>query len=156
MEITGRITRCASVIASEQVRENKQSVFLVEGRFTQTDKLFVTQEAAPSDMECYILTLPAGGSHYVRYQLPEGTENVRIYVSSGSDAEETEAVCENFGRYLRFPVEGNVIKVRVAAVESGIEKKYIIGACAAAFILVCIVILIIIKKRFRKKPDKVD
>lgn len=156
MEINGRITRCASVIASEQVRENKQSVFLVEGRFTQTDKLFVTQEAAPSDMECYILTLPAGGSHYVRYQLPEGTENVRIYVSSGSGAEETEAVCENFGRYLRFPVEGNVIKVRVAAVESGIEKKYIIGACAAAFILVCIVILIIIKKRFRKKPDKVD
>ena len=156
MEINGRIARYASVIASEQVRANKQSIFLAEGRFTDQDAMFVTQEASPNPLECYMITLPGDKTQYLRYQMPENTENVKIYVSTDYGSEEIEAETENFGRYLRFPVEGDVLKVRVEAVSEGIDTKYILaGSAAVAVICAASVILLIQRKRSAKKsPQK--
>lgn len=159
MEIDGRIARYASVIASDLVRENKQSIFLAEGRFTEKDKLSVTREpSGTKNEECYLLSFAGGIErvHYIRYQMPEGTERVRIFVSTGSSPDYEEVNCDKFGRYIRFPAEGDHFKVRIAMETEKNDKRFMMICASAAFILIVIVVMtvVLVRKRKRRKAEK--
>ncbi|MBO4267456.1 MAG: hypothetical protein J5910_09760 [Lachnospiraceae bacterium] len=159
MEIEGEIARYASVLAGESVRDNKQSIFLVEGRFTENDKLSVTREpAAGEDEECYLLSFTGGGEsiHYIRYQMPAEAEKVRIFVSTEDSPAYEEAECDTFGRYIRFPVQSDHFKVKITMESEDNGKRFMIICASFAFILVAVVVMtvVLIKKRKRRRAEK--
>ncbi|MBQ8007421.1 MAG: hypothetical protein IJ245_07320 [Lachnospiraceae bacterium] len=156
-EINGEIVRYASSLASEQVRNNKQSVFLVDGVFRKNDELTVTVIGDGADgQEEYVLTIPDDGamSHRIRYQMPDGVENVMVLLGNGGNYEETE--CETYGKYITFSAPGNEVVVRVIEEEKGDAKRLWIpigvGACIA--VTSGVIATIAIRKKKSKNPSK--
>lgn len=168
-EINGEIVRYASSLASEQVRNNKQSVFLVDGVFRKNDELTVTVIGDGADgQEEYVLTIPDDGamSHRIRYQMPDEAENVTVMLGNGGSYEEVE--CEAFGKYITFSAPGNEVVVRVIEEEKGQEGKLWIpiaagaGAAVAAGVITAVAFRrrkaagSVSKKNRQKKPKKED
>ncbi len=168
-EINGEIVRYASSLASEQVRNNKQSVFLVDGVFMKNDELTVTVIGDGADgQEEYVLTIPDDGatSHRIRYQMPDEAENVTVMLGNGGSYEEAE--CDVFGKYITFSAPGNEVVVRVIEEEKGHEGKLWIpiaagvGATVAAGVITAVVARrrkaagSVSKKNRQKKPKKED
>ena len=168
-EINGEIVRYASSLASEQVRNNKQSVFLVDGVFRKNDELTVTAtDNAADGQEEYVLTIPDDGamSHRIRYQMPDEAENVTVMLGNGGSYEEVE--CDAFGKYITFNASGNEVVVRVIEEEKGHEGKLWIpiaagaGAAVAAGVITAVAVRrrkaagSVSKKNRQKKPKKED
>lgn len=168
-EINGEIVRYASSLASEQVRSNKQSVFLVDGVFKKNDELTVTVIGDGADgQEEYVLTIPDDGamSHRVRYLMPDEAENVTVMLGNGGSYEEVE--CDAFGKYITFNASGNEVVVRVIEEEKGHEGKLWIpiaagaGAAVAAGVITAVAVRrrkaagSVSKKNRQKKPKKED
>ena len=168
-EINGEIVRYASSLASEQVRNNKQSVFLVDGVFKKNDELTVTVIGDGADgQEEYVLTIPDDGasSHRIRYQMPDEAENVTVMLGNGGSYEEVE--CDVFGKYITFSAPGNEVVVRVIEEEKGHEGKLWIpiaagaGAAVAAGVITAVAVRrrkaagSVSKKNRQKKPKKED
>ena len=168
-EINGEIVRYASSLASEQVRNNKQSVFLVDGVFKKNDELTVTVIGDGADgQEEYVLTIPDDGakSHRIRYQMPDEAENVTVMLGNGGSYEEAE--CDVFGKYITFSAPGNEVVVRVIEEEKGHEGKLWIpiaagaGAAVAAGVITAVAVRrrkaagSVSKKNRQKKPKKED
>ena len=168
-EINGEIVRYASSLASEQVRNNKQSVFLVDGVFKKNDELTVTVIGDVADgQEEYVLTIPDDGamSHRIRYLMPDEAENVTVMLGNGGSYEEVE--CDAFGKYITFNASGNKVVVRVIEEEKGHEGKLWIpiaagaGAAVAAGVITAVAVRrrkaagSVSKKNRQKKPKKED
>ena len=168
-EINGEIVRYASSLASEQVRNNKQSVFLVDGVFRKNDELTVTVIGDGADgQEEYVLTIPDDGakSHRIRYQMPDDAENVTVMLGNGGSYEEAE--CDVFGKYITFSAPGNEVVVRVIEEKKGHEGKLWIpiaagaGAAVAAGVITAVAVRrrkaagSVSKKNRQKKPKKED
>jgi len=162
MEIKGEIVRFAGTLASEQLRGNKQSIFLVDGRFLIDEHLAVTSvNSGDADAEEYVIRIPNDGaaSHRFRYQMPTGVKEVRIYVKSGSDpksvseADMEEVVCDSFGNYLTFEVPGNEVLVRAVSVEQRDYKLIMIiaGSVIGLLVLVFIARIVLTSRRRRKE-----
>ena len=168
-EINGEIVRFASSLASEQVRNNKQSVFLVDGMFRKNDELKVTMIDGVADgQEEYVLAIPDDGSmsHRIRYQMPDEAENVTVMLGNGGSYEEAE--CDAFGKYITFNASGNEVVVRVIEEEKGHEGKLWIPIAAGAGAAVAAGVITAVvarrrktggsgsKKNRQKKPKKED
>lgn len=165
-EINGEIVRFASSLASEQVRDNKQSVFLVDGRFKRDDELKVTAiDGTAAGQEEYVLAIPDDGAmaHQIRYQMPEGAESVTVMLGEGNSYEETE--CGTYGKYITFSAPGNEVVVRIIEdrKDNGSKLWIPIGAGACALAAAGVVTAIVIRKkksqnksrnRKQKKPEK--
>lgn len=156
-EIKGEIVRYASCLACEQVRANKQSIFLVDGRFVKGDELKVEAAASPatSGTEEFLLTIPDDGevSHRIRYQMPADVKGVTVQMNLGADWEDVPT--DTYGKYITFNAPGNRVRVRVLEQEvRDFTKWYIIGGSAAAVIIIAVIILMIVKKN-RKKKDRI-
>ncbi len=168
-EINGEIVRYASSLASEQVRNNKQSVFLVDGVFKKNDELTVTVIGDGVDgQEEYVLTIPDDGatSHRIRYQMPDEAENVTVMLGNGGSYEEVES--DAFGKYITFSAPGNEVVVRVIEEDKGhMDKLWIpigAGVCIAVIAGVITAVAVrrrkaagsVSKKNRQKKPKKED
>jgi len=155
-EINGEIVRYFSSLASEQIRDNKQSVFLVDGRFRKNDELTVTAiDNSAEGQEEYVLAIPDDGAvtHRIRYQMPTGVENVTVLLGNGGNYEEIE--CDTYGKYITFSAPGNEVVVRVTEEDNGHGRKLWIpiGAGAAA-IAAAGATFLVIRKRKSKNPSK--
>ena len=156
LEVNGEVYRLKSSLAGEQVRENKQSIFLVDGRFIQEDNLVVAPVQAPeAGCEEYVLSIPDDGQlgHRIRYQMPEGVESVTVYEKI--DGEYKEVECEKFGQYITFDSEGEMVSVKIRPEESKDYKQLIIIAGIAVALIIAIVILIKVlhRRKMRKKSS---
>lgn len=156
-EINGEIVRYASSLASEQVRNNKQSVFLVDGVFRKNDELTVTVIGDGADgQEEYVLTIPDDGarSHRIRYQMPDEAENVTVMLGNGGSYEEVES--DAFGKYITFSAPGNEVVVRVIEEEKGHEGKLWIPIAAGAGAAVAAGVITAVAVRRRKAAGSVS
>ena len=159
-EVKGDIVRYALTLASEQVRPNKQSVFLVDGRFSKNDALIVTAVSGEGSSAVeYKLHIPDDGkiSHRIRYQKAEDAGDVSVMLLTGGVYSEIE--CGTFGKYLTFEAEGNDISVKISEKEKKSMFPVIIGAGSAAALLVIAILLIKTaigrkKRRRREAPAK--
>ncbi|MCR5672971.1 MAG: hypothetical protein K6F87_04575 [Lachnospiraceae bacterium] len=155
MEIAGKIVRYTSSLASEQVRPNNQSVFLVDGRFVETDKLMLTAiSQGDANVEEYVLTIPDDKQlvHRIRFQKSAEDEDITISVKNGDEYEEVP--CEQFGKYITFTAGGNEVVVKCAVKEKGDHTKWyiIVGSAVAGLAAVSVVIGRLLLRRKNKKP----
>ena len=153
-QINGSIVRFASSLASEQTRPNKQSVFLVDGRFDRGDILTVA--ALPvndADIEEYVIGIPddSNDMHRIRYQMPEDAESVRIFTGEGASQEEVS--CDSFGKYITFMAAGKNVHVKVLIGEKKNYMPWIIGGALAGLLLIATVVIISVVRR-KKKAEK--
>ena len=154
-EITGEVTRFVSSLVSEQTRPNKQSILLVDGKFTEGDALTVAAlPVSDGNTEEYVIGIPNDGNinHLIRYQMPENTESVKIY--TGTEGIYDEVPCDSFGKFMTFTATGNEVRVRVIMKEKeDFTLLYILIGSIALFIIAFIVIIKVIHyKRTHRKP----
>ena len=153
MEIKGEIVRFATSLASAQIRDNKQSIFIVDGMFKKDEEITVLPAGAITGTEAeYAITIPDDGSptHRIRYQLPEGIEDVTVFIKDGSGYQETGYT--PYGKYIMFEAPGNEVIVRINGAVSGNGRLWvIIGAAAAVIVTALVIIIVLIRHRRRKR-----
>ncbi len=156
MEIEGEIIRYASTLASEQTRENKQSIFLVDGRFSKDARLVISSiPAAGTLTEEFVIAIPddKSVSHKIRYQKDPEARSVRILVKSGN--EYSEVPCGQFGNYITFEAPGNEVVVRVVEEDkTDYRCWFILGGAALALIVIIVILVRVLKKKGRAKSGK--
>ncbi len=155
-EIKGEIVRYASCLASQQVRANKQSIFLVDGRFVKGDELKVEAAASPaaSGTEEFLLTIPDDGevSHRIRYQMPADVKGVTVQIYSGTGWEEIQT--DTYGKYITFTAPGNEVRVRVLEVgEDDLTKSVIIIGSILGGIIALLILIVLIRRHIKKRKS---
>ena len=155
-EIKGEIVRFVTSLASEQVRGNKQSVFLVDGKFKKDDVLQVSQiPSIGHGFEEYTISIPDDGasSHTIRYQMPENDESVTIFTDNGNGY--TKVELGTYGKYVTFEGLGDKVNVKIVEKEKKDRTKLyiIIGVLAAIVIVILELINRLIKRRIRRRKE---
>ena len=154
MEINGEIVRFASSLASEQIRDNKQSVFLVDGTFRKGEAITVNSiDNAEGNVEEYVLTIPEDGAaeHTVRYQMREGVDAVTVLVKNGNEYEEKD--CDTYGKYITFKVSGNEAVIKILEEENG-NGMIIIIIIAAVVVIALLTAVIVIRHKRKRRQNK--
>lgn len=174
-DVTAEYVRYLTTLASEQVRENGQSVLLADGMFSQEAELLVTDEnrsgsetaeaetgtetglAAGTDiplknvMENWHVMIPEDGTeqHQLRYQAPQGqTEGIVLYVKRNGTWQQAES--DLMGMYHLFTVEGTEAEIAVC-MQDGKLKEYLVYGIPTALAVVIVIALVVRKGRRRKK-----
>lgn len=155
--ITAEYVRYNTTLASEKIRENGQSVILVDGYFSDNDELLVEELSGNAiinnQAERFLLTIPEDKStfHKVRYAKPDGIkEEVEIYDVSNGTPKLLET--SNFGKYITFDISGNQAEFAVVVHATSMKNKII--ACAIATAVLLIIIYIIRLNKHKKQADK--
>ena len=174
-DVTVEYVRYLTTLASEQTRENRQSVILIDGMFKKEDELSVAQsaaeisgtiskgddavsaadagamETAAQDLsERWTVEIPEdkNTTHQVRYQAPEGrTEGVTIYVKQ--DGGWQQADTKLMGIYHLFTVEGTKAEFAVCVHEKDMSD-YVYYMIPGAGIVLLLLIIVIRKSRKHK------
>ena len=160
------------LLRGDALRENGQSVLLVDGRVKEGDELDINKVmsiALPMKnvSEHYSVTIPKDGelNHLIRYQPENGDDETTIYVKVGNEWRKTDT--QQFGIYRTFDTSGNQVELVVTRTNT-VDKKYIIIAAASGTILILIILIIVImsigkragirknRKKQRKDRDKKD
>ena len=172
LEVHAEECRYLTTLAGDALRENGQSVLLVDGRFKEGDELDINKVmsiALPMKnvSEHYSVTIPKDGelNHLIRYQPENGDDETTIYVKVGNEWRKTDT--QQFGIYRTFDTSGNQVELVVTRTNT-VDKKYIIIAAASGTILILIILIIVIRsigkragirknrKKQRKDRDKKD
>ncbi|MCR5301898.1 MAG: hypothetical protein K6E49_05615 [Lachnospiraceae bacterium] len=157
MEITGDILRYALTLASDQVGENKQSLFLVDGYFFKTERLVVTPvPVKEQNISEYIISFPddTTGNNLIRYKTPADAESVRIYADYGEGFKEVE--CKPYGAYTTFNSEGHDFTVKIVKKpKEDYTKWLILGGSVIGGIILFIILIKVIGAIKRRKKAKV-
>ncbi|MCR4657792.1 MAG: hypothetical protein K5770_16440, partial [Lachnospiraceae bacterium] len=148
MEVGAEERRYLTTIAGERLRDNGQSIILVDGKFKEGDALSVENVVSiglpiKDADEHFIIEIPKDGelNHQIRYQpLPE--ENTTVYVKVGNDWRKADT--EEFGGYELFDSSGNTVELVVSAQWD--YDKYLRIAYTAGGILGALILLLIIVK----------
>ncbi len=155
-EINGSIVRYASSLASEQVRANKQSIFLVDGRFKKDDVLSVTAASmGETGYEEFVIVIPEDGesTHHIRYQEPADSEGVKVMLINDSQWEEVPT--ETYGRYVTFTAPGDEVRVRIEERQKrDMTMWFVIGGCIALVFVISLILVIRSKNRKKKTEHK--
>ena len=155
MEIKGEVVRYVTSLASDQVRDNRQSVFLVDGRFLREDKLKVDALSGTEEgVEEFILTIPDDGAdtHRIRYQMPEEVYSVTIF--TGGNGAYEEVSYEEYGEFMTFEASGNTVSVRIEEEPAyDLPELIIKGLLIVLGIIVILVVIRLILRRRRKKAE---
>lgn len=152
-EIIGNIERYTTTLASEQTGAGKQSLFLVDGRFVEGDKLTVIKSPSNNALvEEYMLLIPGDGAltHLVRYQIPEGSLDEVIYQKIGNEYVETKR--KEYGEYNTFEVSGNEVDLKIE--KRDVSEFYRIAekvGIIAGAVIALLVIIKLISWRIRKR-----
>lgn len=167
-DVTVEYVRYLTTLAGSVMRENNQSVLLVDGVFSQEDEIGVkslgTDEAVNLPgaetleelTECWAIEIPedAQTTHQIRYQAPQGqTDGVEIYVEDAAGWRKAET--ELMGIYHLFSADGNSVKVAVSVTEKGMED-YLIFAVAGGVAVLLLIVLIVHKGRKKRKAKKAE
>ncbi|MCM1122229.1 MAG: hypothetical protein NC416_06580 [Eubacterium sp.] len=174
-DVTVEYVRYLTTLASGQMRQNCQSVILVDGMFKQEDTLIVTEGVSADSVnggsgntgtlpenptEHWTIEIPDDGeeNHQIRYQAPEGqTEGVTVYVMQ--DGGWVRADTELMGIYHLFTVVGTEAEIAVCVHEKSVTDYLIYIIPAAVIVLIAVVFLarkIGKKRKARKKAAIVD
>ncbi len=161
-EISGRVRRYTTTLSSDQVAENKQSIFLVDGRFVDGDRLVVEEGVKNEVLEEYVLKIPNDRqpTHLVRYQIPDNSVEEKIFVGDGK--EYTEVAVEEYGDYYTFETTGNEVHIRIDKRDVDdildVIVKYlkIAGGIIAGLIVLKVILWRIRKKRRKTQKQKRD
>lgn len=125
-DVEVKYIRYLTTLAGEQMREDKQSILLVDGMFEEGSRLLVESKEAGQagtmkDMtECWKIVIPNDGNmtHVVRYKAPDRQlKGISIFVKDGEDFKEVET--EMMGTYYLFEVQGNLVEIAVSVKEKG-------------------------------------
>ena len=154
-DVTVEYVRYLTTIASEQTRENAQSVFLADGMFKKEAVLEITaldiSDVMPEDAaEHWKISCSDDGNsgHQIRYQAPQGqTEGVTIYVRDGDEWRQMET--EFMGIYYLFTIEGTEAEIAVCVHEKGV-MDYLVYIILGAVVLAAVIVLIVMKVRKKK------
>ncbi|MDD3429525.1 MAG: GLUG motif-containing protein [Oscillospiraceae bacterium] len=143
-------------LASKQLRQNGQSVLLVQGNFTHLDSLILqAQDAALYHLdsrkaaEAWTLTVPNDGasSHVFRYIPPKDLNKFDLYVSTNQGLQ--LLALQPQGSYYGFEAAGSSLTLVVFPHSYGYTPWLI---AAGAFVLIILIVaLLFIKKKNRKK-----
>ena len=159
-EITGKIERYTTTLASDQTGPGKQSIFLVDGRFVEGDKLTVMKNPSNDPfVEEYMLLIPGDGelTHLVRYQMSEDPVE-KVYEKIGD--EYTEVKLQEYGKYNTFTASGNEVTLRIEKKDTEAQRRRIINIVAVAGGIILLIVIIkvirwqVVKRRQNRKPKK--
>lgn len=160
-DVTAEYVRYLTTIASEQTRENAQSVFLADGMFKKEAVLEITA----LDMSGILLEDAAehwmiscsddgNGAHQIRYQAPQGqTEGVSVYIKNSDKWEKADT--ELMGIYYLFTIEGTEAEIVVCVHEKGIVD-YLVYIIPAGIVILAVIALISRKISKKKKTEPED
>ncbi len=160
-DVTAEYVRYLTTIASEQTRENEQSVFLADGMFKKEAVLEITaldmSGILPEDVaEHWMISCSNDGNsaHQIRYQAPQGqTEGVSVYIKNGDKWEKADT--ELMGIYYLFTIEGTEAEIVVCVHEKGIVD-YLVYIIPAGIVILAIIVLISRKISKKKKADRMN
>ncbi|MCR5453035.1 MAG: hypothetical protein K6F00_10440, partial [Lachnospiraceae bacterium] len=129
-------------IASEEMRDGKQSVILVDGKFARNAKPEVTKADAGSDeIERWHIKIAKEGEHTYHFLPPTTKKNQEYYVEK--DGKKTKLSTGTFGRYITYSESSAEYDLIVA--EAG--GSFVLLIAAAGAILVIAVVMLILKKK---------
>ena len=154
-DVTVEYVRYLTTIASEQTRENEQSVFLADGMFKKEALLEITALDVADIMledaaEHWMISCSDDGNsgHQIRYQAPQGqTKGVSIYIRNGDEWEKADT--ELMGIYHLFTIEGTEAEIAVCVHEKGV-MDYLVYIILGAAVLAAVITLIVMKVRKKK------
>ena len=159
-EVEGEYKRYKTSLAGDQLRLNDQSAILVDGKFTEDDKLSSTlwgNKDIPLDnvLEHWELSYPSSVNekHLIRYKEPENIDaEIEIYVNNAGKWEKTDT--DTFGSYKTFLVAGGHVEFAVVKLRTNNTKTIIITVIS--ILAAAIIILVIIKKikNNKRKPSE--
>lgn len=164
MEIIASYERNTTTLASDMLRDSKQSALLVDGRFLSGDKLNAYLDRVASDqmdnmLEYWNIEIPDDGSstHQIRYSLPDTVdikkENMGIYYLANGEWTRVAEV-NTMGKYYTFDVPGNIVNLQIVNETKGLDRKIIVIIASAIGALVVLSSSIILFKKFGKKTKK--
>lgn len=140
-----------TALSSQEKRENGLPTVIVEGEFTDTDKLIVVSDDSTnySISEKWSITIPDDNSdtHTVRY-LPTGSVKHTVVTVEENGVQRTAETTID-GQYLVFDVTGR--NVKISAHSDSSMSVTIIAAAGGAAVLAVVIILIIAKKKKKRK-----
>lgn len=158
MEIVGEPMLYRTTIASPELRDNKQSVLLVDGKFKVGQSLDVTEYIDPEEnelikgsIERWEVSVPKDGldSHQFRFQLPEGITKASIYIKTDGDYYQVDT--NTMGMYQLFNANGS--KVSIIIVDDKWPVWYIAIGCAIC-IIAAVTIIVIVRGNKNNKHKK--
>lgn len=144
-------TRYNTTLASNELRENGQSVILVDGQFLKTDSLSITERDATASglegaIEHWIVSIPdnGAGEYTVRYQALENcAKRTSIYINMNGTWKQAET--SPMGRYLLFAVSGNEV-----AFATSLKPQNEILQIAIVIVITLLVIVFMLAKISKK------
>ena len=155
-EIKADYHKYITSLPSAEVRENDRPVFLIEGKFGISDKIYAAAKEGSSDScTSWTLTVPDSISgknesgYTVRYRPAEGTENTLLNITADGVPYGEEVKAD--GSYFVFRISGS--EITVEEVKDSRTLVMTIAICAAAAVLILIIVLAAAKKK-RKKNKK--
>lgn len=158
-DITAEYVRYLTTLASEQTRENGQSVLLADGMFKQEEELQVADGDIGENIplkdvtEYWHITIPEDENdhHQLRYQAPQGqTDGVRIYL--GQNGEWYQADTKLMGIYHLFTMEGTEAEIAVCVQEKNLAAYFIYIIPVSAVLLLSILVMKRRKRHRKKRP----
>ena len=156
VEVEGEYKRYITSLASDQMRMNDQSAILVDGRFTERDKLSSTSwdiSSLPIDgaIEHWELSYPSGAndSHLIRYKNPDHIDaDTEIYINNAGRWDKVET--KTFGAYKTFEAYGPHVEFAVKQLKPNKLKQILIIVAIALGVILLIFFIIRIVKNTKK------
>lgn len=160
-DVTAVYAPCITALPSEEQRDDGRPLFLVEGQFSDQDRLAVEQSGSPDAdrlargtpaslrrlVEQWQLDIPSDGldAHTVRYLSPSGkTDRLEMYGLQSSSWRKLET--ETAGSYLKFDVPSGVSEI---AVVSRTAIWWVWLLCAV--VLAVVAVLLLLRRRAVKR-----
>ena len=152
-EITARYIKNVTTLASQILRNTKQSAILVDGQFTDEDVFEcyltpVANDKMADAMEYWELSIPDDGAltHQIRYSLPDEYINkigddFSIYYHDGGQWIKVDEI-GTMGKYFTFEIPRNIVKIQIVNEHKNINIKLIIIITASVLVLLIVVLLI--------------
>ncbi|MBQ7563478.1 MAG: hypothetical protein IJT16_05755 [Lachnospiraceae bacterium] len=157
VEVKAEEHKYVTTLAGDRLRDDGQSMLLVDGSFKEGDALSVESVIAvglpiENVTEHYVASIPDDGTltHTLRYQ-PLPGEEVLIYTRVGNEWRKVKT--REYAGYELFDASGNTVEFAVSAVE-GIDQKYILIGVAAAAVVLIVLFLIIYGHIKRKRRSQ--
>jgi len=159
-EVVGESSRFLSTISSKQLRNDIQSVLLVDGKFKASQELLVTESIGDTPTQFYNasehwkVVIPEDGNeeHQFRYQLQDDAKSATIWVQSDG-GNYSKVKLSEMGKYKLFTVAGNNVDIIVINHKNGSWVYPVAGGSIVALLVVGY-ILISKKYGFKGKPKK--
>ena len=162
-EVEGEYKRYKTSLAGDQLRLNDQSAILVDGKFTEDDKLSSTlwgNKDIPLDnvLEHWELSYPSSVNekHLIRYKEPENIDSeTAIYINNAGKWEKTDTGI--FGTYKTFTIAGGHVEFAVVMLKANNTRTIIFTVISILIAALLIMLIIkIIKSKKHGKPDDIS